>query len=61
MVVKLLQVTVCSDCRHCSRSAPVYSALCYIMKTDDGFWGKRIDKYPYIPDWCPLPDAEGEE
>ena len=58
MNVKLLRVTVCSECRNCYRATPVYSASCKAVKDESGFWGKTIKNYPYIPDWCPLEDAE---
>lgn len=61
MKVKLLRVTACSECRHCDRPTPIYSASCCMARNDAGFWGKTIENYPYLPDWCPLPDAEGDE
>ena len=56
MKIATIAVSACRDCPHVSKR--VLAWVC----TNGALGQPRITKEPgFIPDWCPLPDAEKEE
>lgn len=57
--MKYLVIHNCTQCPKCAKPTQTfYKLACIITRDESGFWGKTLDNYPYIPDWCPLPDLE---
>jgi len=58
--MKYLVIHNCSQCPKCAKPTHAFYKLeCTASNIESGCWlGKTLEHYPFIPEWCSLPDIE---